>query len=28
VLSGAQHRHLGIRHEYEHLPDIHHCHTH
>jgi hypothetical protein len=28
VLSGTQHRHLPIRHEHEHLPDIHHRHTH
>ena len=28
VLSGTQHRHLAIRHEHEHLPDIHHRHTH
>jgi drug/metabolite transporter (DMT)-like permease len=28
VLSGTQHRHLPIRHEHEHLPDIHHRHVH
>jgi drug/metabolite transporter (DMT)-like permease len=28
VLSGTQHRHLAFTHEHEHLPDIHHRHTH
>lgn len=28
VVSGTQHRHLAVRHEHEHLPDIHHRHTH
>ena len=28
VLSGTQHRHLFVSHEHEHLPDIHHRHTH
>lgn len=28
VISGTQHRHLAVRHEHEHLPDIHHRHTH
>lgn len=28
VLSGTQHRHLVLSHEHEHLPDIHHRHTH
>jgi drug/metabolite transporter (DMT)-like permease len=28
VLSGALHRHLVLAHEHEHLPDIHHRHTH
>ena len=28
VLSGAHHRHLALSHEHEHLPDIHHRHTH
>lgn len=28
ILSGTQHRHLALRHEHEHLPDIHHRHTH
>lgn len=28
VLSGTRHRHLVLRHEHEHLPDIHHRHTH
>lgn len=28
VLSGTQHRHLDFTHEHEHLPDIHHRHTH
>ncbi len=28
VLSGTTHRHLAVRHEHEHLPDIHHRHTH
>jgi drug/metabolite transporter (DMT)-like permease len=28
VLSGQRHRHLPLRHEHEHLPDIHHRHTH
>lgn len=28
VLSGNEHRHLAITHEHEHLPDIHHRHTH
>jgi drug/metabolite transporter (DMT)-like permease len=28
VLSGVQHRHLPLTHEHEHLPDIHHRHTH
>jgi drug/metabolite transporter (DMT)-like permease len=28
VLSGTQHRHLDFEHEHEHLPDIHHRHTH
>lgn len=28
VLAGAKHRHLAITHEHEHLPDIHHRHTH
>jgi drug/metabolite transporter (DMT)-like permease len=28
VVSGNEHRHLAITHEHEHLPDIHHRHTH
>jgi drug/metabolite transporter (DMT)-like permease len=28
VLSGTRHRHLAVRHEHEHLPDIHHRHVH
>lgn len=28
VLSGTQHRHLAIAHEHQHLPDIHHRHSH
>ncbi|MGB8858025.1 MAG: DMT family transporter [Ilumatobacteraceae bacterium] len=28
VMAGEQHRHLAISHEHEHLPDIHHRHTH
>ena len=28
LLSGTQHRHLAVSHEHEHLPDIHHRHTH
>jgi drug/metabolite transporter (DMT)-like permease len=28
VLAGTRHRHLALRHEHEHLPDIHHRHTH
>lgn len=28
VLAGTQHRHLAITHEHEHLPDIHHRHSH
>lgn len=28
VLSGTRHRHLPLTHEHEHLPDIHHRHTH
>ena len=28
VVSGTQHRHLAFTHEHEHLPDIHHRHTH
>lgn len=28
VLTGVQHRHLAARHDHEHLPDIHHRHTH
>lgn len=28
VLSGTQHRHVAVSHEHEHLPDIHHRHTH
>jgi drug/metabolite transporter (DMT)-like permease len=28
VLSGTQHRHLAVRHDHEHLPDIHHRHSH
>ena len=28
ILSGTQHRHLAVSHEHEHLPDIHHRHTH
>ena len=28
ILSGTEHRHLAIAHEHEHLPDIHHRHSH
>ena len=28
VLAGSRHRHLVLRHEHEHLPDIHHRHSH
>jgi len=28
VLAGTQHRHLALSHEHEHLPDIHHRHSH
>jgi drug/metabolite transporter (DMT)-like permease len=28
VLAGARHRHLPVSHEHEHLPDIHHRHSH
>jgi drug/metabolite transporter (DMT)-like permease len=28
ILAGVQHRHLAARHDHEHLPDIHHRHTH
>jgi drug/metabolite transporter (DMT)-like permease len=28
VIAGTQHRHLAVSHEHEHLPDIHHRHTH
>lgn len=28
VLAGTRHRHLALSHEHEHLPDVHHRHTH
>ena len=28
ILSGTEHRHLALAHEHEHLPDIHHRHSH
>jgi len=28
VLAGTKHRHLAVSHEHEHLPDVHHRHTH